>query len=860
MMRGIGILAWRYFVKRKARAIFSVIGVSLGIMLLTISLIMIQSIEASVEQTVAKKYGDHDMEIGYANGSNNLTKSEISEILSIPGIKEGSPIWYPYISDESKGYEELYSQPLYVGIEPNTLKMIANVEIEKGSFPKANEVAISYDLMKKRNLEIGSETIFPFPPHKSKKVKISAILKRNENSTNLALFERNWLLTTTKKPDQATAIYLHLQDRTLKDEIAQKLKKDYPDTRIDTRNYMDKERNNLSGIKPIVQGLIVISLLASVLIVISTLQISIREKQKDLATLQLIGAKSNQLLQLIVFESLLIGIFSSGVGLGLGILLSYVSKDMIEKLMNTPMVAVSIPWGQVLVGSLIAIGLIVLSGLIPGFMARKLSPIVAYNRNLSQGSFLKSKDRRGLVAFILCFVFIGLTVGNYFIKGPVWFYILGGVGFTISLIMGFRSILTGVVHVANLLISLFFKTEGLLVGRNALRQMKKSTQIAGVLMLAISVGCIGTMVLSSILQQAVIDLNKEFPIRYVIKSTERGGSFSTALSKQVEKIKEVKALSIYESSHLLTLNLKRSDFKWQFFSVNGKNQVSTGLKGINILDIKKFASMELVEGVMDQKALQNNGVLITEQTSKNLGYKLGDVIQLAKFEEVFSKSKKYKTGNFKVVGIIKNFSLQPQDDIQMYTDPSVLNKLFGTYETKIVYFDIMTKDSQSKDKLKNNIQTMIEGSFPDVLLYDREEELADLHQQFQQRWFILISVIVTMVILSLLGLFNSMASSLRERIGEFGVLRAMGSTSGQIIRLAIMEGSIIFFAGGVMGVCTGVFLGYSLLHAIEAQIYPFPMVWVVNGILFSPLLGIIATLLPAYWIANQDITKALQQE
>ncbi|SEN39310.1 ABC transporter permease [Lihuaxuella thermophila] len=862
MVRKLGDLAWRFFLKRKARALFSIAGVSLGVMLLTVSLIMTKSIELSVEQTIISKYGERDMSVGYLSGEGMVTKSQLSGLLSLPEVKKGAAVWYPYTGEnipKEEVYKDILNLPLYVGTEFNALSMAGAIEIAEGSFPEANEVAVSYDFSKKEKLRVGSEILLPFPPYGKQKVKVSAIFAKHEKVTNLMVFDRHWLSKKLKQPDQASTVYLKLHSYELKEKAAQKIKQMYPRMRIDSRNYMDKERENISGIKPIVTGLIVISVFASVLIVIGTLQISVREKQRDLATLRLLGAKTNQIMQLIMFESLFIGIFSVICGTVLGVGLSYLSKNLIEMLMKIPMQGIEIPWAQVSVSCLAMVAIIALSGAIPGYMAKRLSPMAAYQRNMADTVFTKVNNLQGSMAFVLSLLFVAVFVANTLMNWGEWVSLLSAIGFALCILFGLPWTLTMAMRMQQWLLTTLFGSEGMLASRNALRQMRKSIQIAGVLMLALSVGCMGTMILQSIFQQGLSDIQQEYPVRYMIKSSERGSGFSPFLSQQISRIKGVQSVPVHKVEHLLTLNLKKSDFNAQFFTVNGKKQIHFGISATDLTELDRLIPITVVKGTIDQEALKKNGVVIGEQTAKNWGYKLGDTIQLAKFDDVFVKGKKeYPTLSLKVVGMIKASGLNRIDETQIFTDAELLRRQFGTYETKIIYFNIADKARETA--IREQIQSILDNGFGDLVLYDREEEIRTLYQQMQQRWFILIASTCVIVIIALLGLFNSMASSLRERIREFGVLRAIGVVPKKIVRLALLEGAMISFAGGMLGLFVGVLLGYQLLHALDAQFYQFPTVWVLIGIFGSPILGILATLSPGYWLARQELTKILQQE
>ncbi|REK57208.1 MAG: hypothetical protein C6P36_08730 [Geobacillus sp.] len=77
-------LAWKFFVSKKSRAFFSILGVTLGVMLLVISQILILTVERSNEYTLREKYGNYDMLVGYQTDKHHLTEDDITFINQIP--------------------------------------------------------------------------------------------------------------------------------------------------------------------------------------------------------------------------------------------------------------------------------------------------------------------------------------------------------------------------------------------------------------------------------------------------------------------------------------------------------------------------------------------------------------------------------------------------------------------------------------------------------------------------------------------------------------------------------------------------------------------------------------------------------
>ena len=107
----------------------------------------------------------------------------------------------------------------------------------------------------------------------------------------------------------------------------------------------------------------------------------------------------------------------------------------------------------------------------------------------------------------------------------------------------------------------------------------------------------------------------------------------------------------------------------------------------------------------------------------------------------------------------------------------------------------------------------------------------------------------------------AMMSSVKERVGEIGILRAMGYRQKHIIKIIMLEAGMITGVGGILGFAAGVFLGAFLIHLLGGA----GMNWAWILLLFLPvqvlswLIGLTAAGYPAYKAAQLDPVPALRQ-
>jgi putative ABC transport system permease protein len=188
-------------------------------------------------------------------------------------------------------------------------------------------------------------------------------------------------------------------------------------------------------------------------------------------------------------------------------------------------------------------------------------------------------------------------------------------------------------------------------------------------------------------------------------------------------------------------------------------------------------------------------------------------------------------------------------------DPSESSGFIPAGWTKDVapdYFDevkIKVTDRQNLDLVRNSI---MEKGFSVMALTDTVDEANKIFSIIQ---VILAMFGVVALVVSAIGMFNTMTIALLERTNEIGILRAIGATRREILFLFLTESIAIGFLGGAGGIFIG-FLGTYLanfgfnflakvLGGQYVEIFYTPVWFVIFIIIFSTLIGLVTGIYPA---------------
>lgn len=112
-----------------------------------------------------------------------------------------------------------------------------------------------------------------------------------------------------------------------------------------------------------------------------------------------------------------------------------------------------------------------------------------------------------------------------------------------------------------------------------------------------------------------------------------------------------------------------------------------------------------------------------------------------------------------------------------------------------------------------------------------------------------------------IGMLNTMAMSVAERVREIGTLRAIGWTRRRIVRMVLCESIALSIVAAAIGIGAAIFLNHLLTQfpatsgVISGRVAPSVM---LDGLLMAISVGVAGAAYPALWAANLSPIKAIR--
>jgi putative ABC transport system permease protein len=207
---------------------------------------------------------------------------------------------------------------------------------------------------------------------------------------------------------------------------------------------------------------------------------------------------------------------------------------------------------------------------------------------------------------------------------------------------------------------------------------------------------------------------------------------------------------------------------------------------------------------------------------------------------------------FEVVGIVGTVSRFTPSIANAYIPPNVLSLNAG-YQVNVVQVEPDKLDTFLTNMSKVPLVFALDVSFIDGLLKRLIDQLAAIPTVVG-----ILSLLAAAVIMA-----NTVSLTMLERRQQIGVLKVLGLNRGRVLRVVLLENTVIGLLGGIIGIGISS-LGVSLLTLIGTGLsIPLPSdatLITVGLVVASVVIAIVATLLSARVAIGETVARILHYE
>ncbi len=565
-----------------------------------------------------------------------------------------------------------------------------------------------------------------------------------------------------------------------------------------------------------------IALFVGAFTILNTFSIIVGQRTKELALLRIVGASRRQVFVSVLAEAGIVGLVSSLIGLGLGVLAALGLEALLSGF------GVTLPSGPlvfeartVIVCLVVGVLVTMVSAIGPARRAVRIAPVeavseqqveheISLRRRFTWGSVITLAGIAALAA--------GLTAPAIQLVG------IGAVLIFIGVARLAPAVARPMSSVIGRPLSRLLGMSGRLGRENSMRSPRRTAQTASALMVGLALVSAIAVFGASLSRSATQSVDNAISANLIVTNTNTNGSgnFSTTVPPQAASVPGVTASSTVYFGQ---------------FEVRGDIQ---SLVAISTQNLSHTLILNMSSG--SATSLTAGDLLIDTTTANSDHLVVGDTVPV-KFALTGHSSMRIG-GIFEANALIGKYLVSQAFFLRHFEHP-----LPGAVL-------LQTDGSPGVDQA---VQHAL-ASYPNVQVQTRAQFEAQQAAQVNQLLGLVYSLLGLAVVIALIGIVNTLMLSVFERTHEIGLLRAVGMRRRQIRAMIRSESVILAVFGAVIGIIVGTGLGIALVSSLHSQgITSTVIPWssLVVFLILAAILGLIAASWPARRAARLDVLAAI---
>lgn len=801
MMTSYLSLVPKYLSMHKKKSRLIIISVAIAVALVTGIFSMLDSFLQFEKIQVIHDYGNYHFLI------KNATGEEIEFINNRVDVKNAGN-WISIDSDSFLNGKTAKLGALAENFAPNM-----NCILLEGDYPiREDEVMIEEWAAEKQSLEIGDIITITLNNQVDKQYIISGIyndigatkasdipgiLLSISGANNLDIEKINFFLVEFKK-----GVNINKSVEEIKSYL------NLESSRIGLNDRLLAvigQSKNQSALGLYTTGIILfcIVLIAGVMMIYNTFNISVTERIRQFGLLRCIGASPHQIKKLVKREGLYITLKAIPIGLLAGIIMTFICTAVL-KFYNPSL------FGSIELFNVSTIG--VITGIILGFLtvfmasllpANKAAKVPPVNTVAGINEIKVSKKRKHGRLTHLFKAEIALGMNNAFMKKKTLILMSCSIAISIMMFLGFQ-----------VFIDFMY---------SAMKTNKPYTP---------DISIVSEEGLSQDLYKQVEDLDGTKRVYGRMFSYVNATFDASKLTTHYKNI--VGNITLTEDGLFIP-----PEPSW-LISYD-KNQL-------------KWAKLDLIEGTLSEEKLNaQNGVIAVVSTLRNgitsetTYLKLGDTIYVdtpAGRQEL------------KVMGILRSvpFSDSSLNLTTFITTENIFKNLTDKTSYNIISIQLTKRGQEATiDKIKGLLNE-------DMSFFDQRQQNTEITQAFMTMAIFIYGFVIVIALISILNIVNTMNTSVASKTRYLGVMRAIGMSGEQLNKMILVEASTYSITGSVLGCVLGILLQKILITNLLSDLkltWQFPLTQIGIILVLVILVTMLSVINPLKRIKAQKITDVM---
>ncbi|MCX7833487.1 MAG: ABC transporter permease [Ignavibacteria bacterium] len=289
------------------------------------------------------------------------------------------------------------------------------------------------------------------------------------------------------------------------------------------------------------------------------------------------------------------------------------------------------------------------------------------------------------------------------------------------------------------------------------------------------------------------------------------------------------------------------------------------IKGITNDLQSTFERMKILQGSGDLNPYDTifSSLIIGDKLANKLSLNVDDKAIIFGLKGLPSPENLPKIKQFRIKGIYET-GLREYDDLIIYTDLNTLQKFFNM-ESTVTAIEISLTDVTKVNEVAEYLKKILRYPFYIRTMYQIHKELFTWVELQKAPTPFILGLIIIVATFNIVG---TLLMLVIEKTHSIGVLKALGCSNTEIMKIFIYDGFIIGFLGIVLGNIIGIGL---LLLEMNLKFFRLPEQYYVKSVpiiiqadyvilisLITAALIFLATLIPSFIASRFDPVKSIR--
>lgn len=851
MLAIIRLIALRGLKSARERTALTVCGIALGVAVVFAISVLNRSVLVAFRQAVENVSGKAALCVGRGTG---LPEELLDRVRAVPGVAAAAPIIEDTVRDDAHGVTLAL-----LGVDTAADSSVRDYQAFADDVEVADDVAFLNDphgvlitraYAARFGLRVGAEltlssaqgssvytvrgTLSPTGPAQ---VFGGDLVVMDIYAAQLALdrgrrFDR---VDVVLKPGE--------RSDSVEERISLALEHKVPLSRPEQRT-QDAERL-LASFKLALSITSLVAIFVGAFIVYNSLSIAVAQRRREIGVLRALGMSRRLVRLLFVAEAALMGALGSALGLGLGLGVARAALSIVGETVSA--LYVKVKPQQLAVESLdlwlaaaLGIAASLIAAWLPAQRASQVDPVRALQKrqdaaDVSFGSLWTAALSSSVTLLLaascawlahrfeiswLGHVVSGLGALGVAFMAPVVAALVGRLGQVVLRRAGTSSRLG----------SLSFRRDG---GRSAIAIAALGTALANIILIDCLLGSVKSSTHSWLARSFRADI-------FVMAGTSVRAKFDQPMPEtMLPLLRADPDVTFVQPFRMLQQSYQGTPFYLMAEDLRG------------YLDYNELAVADGDFRAAVGAMRRGESVGVSQTFARQFGKRVGDVLQLDTVEG---------PRNFRVDLIYVDYRT---DAGAVLIERAVFTRAFA--DTRVDLYGVYLKKGAQPGAARARISAGV-AQRQRLLVLDNRNYMQELLGLIDRSLALSHAGEAVAVLVAVLGMFNALAVSVLDRKSEYGALRAIGASRGQLQRVVLTEALLMAFSASVLGVLMGVLLSaYSVRESLRFQLG-----WqldlslstrVILGVfLLAQLVGALSAWLPMRNAAGTETGRALAAE